>query len=113
MKKICYYLAIDGKSFSEKEECAEYEGSLILNELKNRGVKFFSNNFSACETFAQISKATYIYFPDEESYNIFSTYSDEYFDFAYVKFCGSGLYHYHSEAYCYYPIEKEIEKCKM
>lgn len=112
MKKICYYMAIDGKTFSEEVDCAAYEESLILNELKNRGVKFFDNNFSICETSAQIIEATYIYFPDRESYNIFSTYSDEYFDSAYVEFCGSGLYYYHSEACCYYSIEKEIEECK-
>lgn len=112
MKKICYYLAIDGKTFKNEEKCAEYEESLILNELKNHGVKFLDNNFSICETSAQISEATYIYFPDRESYIIFSTYSDEYFDSACVDFCSSGLYYYHSEAGCYYSIEKEIEKCK-
>lgn len=113
MKKICYYLAIDGKTFRNEEECAVYEENLIIDELKNRGTKFFDNNFSVCETPAQISEAIYIYFPDKESYDIFSTYSEKYFDSAIVDFCGSGLYYYNSNGCCYYSIEKEIEKCKM
>lgn len=113
MKKICYYLAIDGETFQDEVDCARYEEKLVINDLKNRGTKFFDNNFSICETPAQISDAIYIYFPDRESYNIFSTFSEEYFDSALVEFCGSGLYYYNSNGGCYYSIEKEIEKCKM
>ena len=113
MRKICYYMAIDGKTFQNEEKCAEYEEDLIINDLKNRGTKFFDRNFSICETPAQIAEAVYIYFPDRESYNIFSTFSEEYFDSATVEFCGEGLYYYHVNAHCYYSIEKEIEKCKM